>query len=78
MRASRSAIVPSSRRARRYHGVLPRASETWRNASRPWSGLGASANQPSIAGSSCRWISACRVTPWLSAAMWRSAAFGSA
>ena len=40
MRASRSAIVPSSRSARRYHGVLPSASETWRKASRPWSGFG--------------------------------------
>ena len=41
IRASRSAIIPSSRSARRYHGVLPRVSETCRKASRPWSGLGA-------------------------------------
>ena len=33
--------MPSSRSARRYHGVLPSASDTWRNASRPWSGFGA-------------------------------------
>ena len=49
----------------------------WRNANSPASGFGASANQPSIAGSSWRWMPACRLTPWLSAAMWRSAAAGS-
>ena len=74
----RSAIALSSRRARRYQGVTPSASDTWRKARSPASGLGPSANQPSIAGSSCRWISAWRDMPADSAAMWRSAASASA
>ena len=41
MRASRSAIMPSSRSARRYHGVAPSVSDTCRKASSPASGLGA-------------------------------------
>ena len=50
IRARRSAMAPSSRRARRYHGVEPSASDTCRKANSPASGFGASANQPSIAG----------------------------
>ena len=72
-----SAVLPSSRSARKYHGEVPRASETCRKASRPWSGFGPAVNQPSIAGSSCRWISACRLIPVDSASMCRSAARGS-
>ena len=63
IRARCSAIASPSRSARRYHGVLPSASDTCRNASSPWSGLGPAVNQVSMAGSSWRWISACRVMP---------------
>src|SRR5690606_41537326 len=51
---------------------------TCRNPSSPASGSGASANQPSMTGSSVRWIAARRDTPVVSAAMCRSAPSGSA
>ena len=54
MRAIRSAADDSSRRRRRYQWVEPRASLTRRNPSRPESGSGASANQPSMTGSRVR------------------------
>ena len=57
----------SSRSSRRYQGDSPSASLTWRNASSPASGWAASANQPSITGSSVRWIAALRETPAVSA-----------
>ena len=60
----------------RYHGVVPSASLTCRKPSSPASGSGASANQPSITGSSVRWIAARRLTPAVSASMWRSAPVG--
>ncbi len=53
-------------------------SETWRKASSPASGSAASANQPSIAGSSVCWIAARRETPSVSACSWRRATAGSA
>ena len=58
--------------------VLPSASEIRRKPNSPASGSGASANQSSIAGSSCRWMFAVRVTPEVSASRWRKAALGSA
>ena len=77
-RAIRCATVMSSRSSRRYHGLLPRASLTWWNASSPASGSAASANQPSISGSSVRWMAARRDTPAVSVPMCRSAPAGSA
>ena len=74
----RSATAVSSRSRRRYHGVVPSLSLTCRNPSSPASGSGASANQPSMTGSSVRWIAARRDTPVVSAAMCRSAPSGSA
>jgi len=75
--AMRSAALVSSRSSRRNHGVSPRASLTWRNASSPASGSAASANQPSSTGSSVRWIAARRRSPEVSASMCRSAPAGS-
>ena len=43
--------------------MCPARRETRRKASSPASGSGASANQPSITGSSVRWIAARRLTP---------------
>ena len=75
--ASRWATWPSSRSVWRYQCVEPSASEICRNPHSPASGFGASANQPSIAGSSARWMLAVRVSPDVSASRWRSAATGS-
>ena len=77
-RARFSAAAPSSRSSRRYHGVLPSASDTLRKPSSPASGSAESANQPSSTGSSVRWIAALRLTPDASASRCRSAAAGSA
>ena len=76
--ASRCAVSPSSRSARRYHGEDPSSSDTLRKASSPASGFGPEASQPSIAGMSWAWIFTARVVPWVSAAMCRSAADSSA
>ena len=54
--ASRSAAEPSSRSSRRYQCVEPSSSLILRKASSPASGSASSANQPSITGSSWRWI----------------------
>ena len=77
MRASRSATLVSSRSSRRYQGLCPSASLTWRKASSPASGSAAPANQSSSTGSSVRWMAARRDTPAVSASMWRSAPAGS-
>ncbi len=52
--AIRCATLVSSRNSLRYHDDSPSASLTCRKASRPASGWAASANQPSITGSSVR------------------------
>ena len=56
---------------------MPSYSLTLRKASRPASGSASSANQPSITGSSVRWIAARRLTPVVSASRCRSAPAGS-
>ncbi len=76
--ASRWATWPSSRSVWRYQCDDPSASEICRKPNSPASGFGASANQPSIAGSSVRWMFADRDTPLVSASRCRSAALGSA
>ena len=75
--ASRSAAEPSSRSSRRYQCVEPSSSLILRKASSPASGSASSANQPSITGSSWRWIAARRLRPPVSASRWRSAPRGS-
>lgn len=77
-RARFSAAAPSSRRSRRYHGVLPSASDTLRKPRSPASGSAESANQPSSTGSRVRWMAALRVTPEERASRCRRAAAGSA
>ena len=66
---SRSSEASSSRSSRKYHGVFPRASLTWRKARSPASGWAALANHSSITGSNVRWMAARRDTPEVSASM---------
>ncbi len=75
--ATRSAAAPSSRSILRYQWVLPSSSLMRRKLSSPASGSAPSANQPSITGSSWRWMAARRLTPEVSAAMCRIAPAGS-
>ncbi len=57
--------------------MVPSSSLTRRKASSPASGSASSANQPSITGSSVRWIAARRVTPAVSDSRCRIAPAGS-
>ena len=75
--ASRSAAAPESRRSLRYQCVVPIVSESLRKDSSPESGSGPWANQPSMTGSSWRWIAARRDSPSVRASMCRSAPSGS-
>ena len=74
---SRSAAAGESRSIRRYQLVVPKDSETRRNPSSPASASTPSANQPKSTGIRCRWISARRLTPLVSASICRMAPRGS-
>jgi hypothetical protein len=73
--ASDRTVEPESRRRPRYQPESRRLSPICRNASRPASGLTPDDSQSSIAGSTCRWTTAARLTPDDRAWMCPSAAF---